>query len=45
MSANVYGSPRRAYLKDGMSAWEAAVCFNKNHKMIAKMLGHEMEAG
>ena len=40
-SVDIYSWVRRACLKDGMSAREAARHFNKDRKTIAKMLRHE----
>jgi IS30 family transposase len=37
-SVDIYSRVRRACLKDGMSAREAARYFNKDRKTIAKML-------
>ena len=39
-SVDIYNRVRRACLKDGMSAREAARYFNKDRKTIAKMLRH-----
>ena len=44
-SADIYSRVRRACLKDGMSAREAARFFNKDRKTIAKMLRHELPPG
>ena len=41
-SVDIYSRVRRACLKDGMSAREAARYFNKDRKTIAKMLRHEL---
>jgi hypothetical protein len=41
-SVDIYSRVRRACLKDGMSAREAAGYFNKDRKTIAKMLRHEL---
>jgi len=41
-SVDIYTRVRRACLKDGMSAREAAHYFNKDRKTIAKMLRHEL---
>ena len=42
---DIYNRVRRACLKDGMSAREAACVFNKDRKTIAKMLRHELLPG
>lgn len=42
---DIYSRVRRACLKDGMSAREAARYFNKYRKTIAKMLRHELPPG
>ncbi|MDA8891643.1 hypothetical protein N9I81_02270 [Planktomarina temperata] len=42
---DIYSRVRRACLKDGMSAREAARYFNKDRKTIAKMLRHELPPG
>jgi len=42
---DIYSRVRRACLKDGMSAREAARIFNKDRKTIAKMLRHELPPG
>jgi hypothetical protein len=39
---DIYNRVRRAWLKDGMSAREAARYFNKDRKTIAKMLHHDL---
>jgi len=39
-SVDIYRRVRRACLVDGMSARQAARYFNKDRKMIAKMLQH-----
>ncbi|MBL4872390.1 MAG: hypothetical protein JKY41_03090 [Rhodobacteraceae bacterium] len=39
---DIYSRVRRACLKDGMSAREAARYFNKDRKRIAKMLKHAL---
>lgn len=44
-SVDIYSRVRRACLKDGMSAREAARYFNKYRKTIAKMLRHELPPG
>ncbi|HDZ71248.1 MAG TPA: IS21 family transposase, partial [Aurantimonas coralicida] len=44
-SVDIYNRVRRACLKDGMSAREAARYFNKDRKTIAKMLRHELPPG
>ena len=44
-SVDIYSRVRRACLKDGMSAREAARYFNKDRKTIAKMLRHELPPG
>jgi hypothetical protein len=44
-SVDIYSRVRRACLKDGMSAREAARYFNKDRKTIAKMLRHEVPPG
>ena len=44
-SVDIYSRVRRACLKDGMSAREAARYFNKDRKTIAKMLKHEVPPG
>jgi hypothetical protein len=44
-SVDIYNRVRRASLKDGMSAREAARYFNKDRKTIAKMLRHELPPG
>jgi len=44
-SVDIYSRVRRACLKDGMSAREAARYFNKDRKTIAKMLCHELPPG
>lgn len=44
-SVDIYNRVRRACLKDGMSAREAARIFNKDRKTIAKMLRHELPPG
>ena len=44
-SVDIYSRVRRACLKDGMSAREAARVFNKDRKTIAKMLCHELPPG
>jgi hypothetical protein len=44
-SVDIYSRVRRACLKDGMSAREAARYFNKDRKTIAKMLSHELPPG
>ena len=44
-SVDIYSRVRRACLKDGMSAREAARIFNKDRKTIAKMLRHELPPG
>ena len=44
-SVDVYSRVRRACLKDGMSAREAARYFNKDRKTIAKMLCHALPPG
>jgi hypothetical protein len=44
-SVDTYICVRRACLKDGMSAREAACFFNKDRKTIAKMLRHELPPG
>jgi len=44
-SVGIYSRVRRACLKDGMSAREAARFFNKDRKTIAKMLRHELPPG
>ena len=44
-SVDIYSRVRRACLKDGMSAREAAGYFNKDRKTIAKMLRHELPPG
>ena len=41
-SVDIYSRVRRACLKDGMSAREAARHFNKDRKTIAKMLRHAL---
>ena len=41
-SVDIYSRVRRACLKDGMSAREAARYFNKDRKTIAKMLRHAL---
>ena len=42
---DIYNRVRRACLKDGMSAREAARVFGKDRKTIAKMLRHELPSG
>ncbi|MGB0902521.1 hypothetical protein [Halocynthiibacter sp.] len=42
---DIYRRVRRACLKDGMSAREAARYFNKDRKTIAKMLRHGLPPG
>ena len=42
---DIYNRVRRACLKDGMSAREAARYFNKDRKPIAKMLRHALPTG
>lgn len=44
-SVDIYNRVRRACLKDGMSAREAARYFNKDRKTIAKMLKHALPPG
>jgi transposase len=44
-SVDIYNRVRRACLKDGMSAREAARYFNMDRKTIAKMLRHELPPG
>jgi hypothetical protein len=44
-SAGIYSRVCRAFLKDGMSAREAARYFNKDRKTIAKMLRHALPSG
>ena len=44
-SVDIYSRVRRACLKDGMSAREAARFFNKDRKTIAKMLRHALPPG
>ena len=44
-SVDIYSRVRRACLKDGMSAREAARVFNKDRKTIAKMVRHELPPG
>jgi transposase len=44
-SVDIYSRVRRACLKDGMSAREAARYFNKDRKTIAKMLRHALPPG
>lgn len=44
-SVDIYSRVRRACLKDGMSAREAARVFGKDRKTIAKMLRHELPPG
>jgi len=44
-SVDIYNRVRRACLKDGMSAREAARVFGKDRKTIAKMLRHELPPG
>jgi hypothetical protein len=44
-SVDIYNRVRRACLKDGMSAREAARYFNKDRKTIAKMLRHALPPG
>ena len=44
-SVDIYSRVRRACLKDGMSAREAARYFNKDRKTIAKMLRLELPPG
>ena len=44
-SVDIYSRVRRACLKDGMSAREAARYFNKDRMTIAKMLRHELPPG
>ena len=44
-SVDIYSRVRRACLKDGMSAREAARYFNKDRKTIAKMLRYELPPG
>ena len=44
-SVDIYSRVRRACLKDGMSAREAARYFNKDRKTIVKMLRHELPPG
>jgi transposase len=44
-SVDIYSRVRRACLKDGMSAREAARHFNKDRKTIAKMLRHALPPG
>ena len=44
-SVDIYSRVRRACLKDGMSAPEAAGYSNKDRKTIAKMLRHELPPG
>ena len=44
-SVDIYNRVRRACLKDGMSAREAARYFNKDRKTIAKMLEHALPPG
>ena len=44
-SVDIYNRVRRACLKDGMSAREAARHFNKDRKTIAKMLRHALPPG
>jgi transposase len=44
-SVDIYSRVRRACLKDGMSAREAARVFNKDRKTIAKMLRHTLPPG
>ena len=42
-SVDIYSRVRRACLKDGMSAREAARYFNKDRKTIAKMLRYVLQ--
>jgi transposase len=44
-SVDIYSRVRRACLKDGMSARQAARYFNKDRKTIAKMLRHALPPG
>ena len=44
-SVDIYSRVRRACLKDGMSAREAARIFGKDRKTISKMLRHELPPG
>ena len=44
-SVDIYSRVRRACLKDGMSAREAARYFNMDRKTIAKMLRHALPPG
>ncbi|MFT5624465.1 MAG: transposase [Lentimonas sp.] len=44
-SVDIHNRMRRACLKDGMSAREAARHFNKDRKTIAKILKHALPPG